>query len=143
MDFRTAQKEAISGWFSRDDCRIKVKALEVADLDAVNEECSTIHHEFVHNPEKGRLERVEWVDEGDTVQKSIALGSRLITEWENVQIDGKDAECTDENKRRLIADSVEFRNFYTESLNALTEQIKKQYGSDRPAKNSKSTRRKR
>jgi hypothetical protein len=76
------------------------------------------------------------------VQKTLALGSRLILEWENVEIDGEPAECTDENKRLLLAKSPEFREFYSEAVNSLTAQIQKEFGSVKPAKNSKSTRRK-
>ena len=136
MDFKTAQREAFSGWFSRGDCKIKVKAIELADVKAVEEEFVTIRHEFAHNPITNRLERVEWKEE-DEVQKSLALGAKLIVEWENVTIDGEKAECTEENKRKLLGESPDFREFYTESINAITEQVKATYGGTDPSKNSK------
>ena len=137
MDFKTAQTEALSGWFSKGDCKIKVKALEASDIEAVEEEFVTVKHEFAHNPVTNRLERVEWKEE-DEVQKALALGARLIVDWENITIDGKPAKCTEENKRKLIGESPEFRQFYTESINAITEQVKKEYGGVDSSKNSKS-----
>ena len=141
MDFKTEQKEALSGWFSRGDCKIKVKALEGSDIEAVEKEFVTMKHEFAHNPVTNKLERVEWKEE-DEVQKALALGARLIIEWENVEIDGEPAECTEENKRKLIGESPEFREFYTKSIKAITEQVKKEYGGIEPSKNSKSMQRK-
>ena len=142
MDFKTAQKEALSGWFSEGDCKVKVKSLEASDLEAIEDEFTVTKHEFVHNEVKNKLERVEWKEGGDEEQKALALASRLIVEWENIEIDGKPAECTDENKRILLAESLEFRNFYTKSINEITKQVKAEYGSTSPSKNSKSTRRK-
>lgn len=142
MDFKTRQTEAVSGWFSKGDCKIKVKALEEDDMLAIEKELVVWQHEFAHNPVTNKLERVRWAEDPDPVQKTLALGSRLIVEWENVEIDGKPAECTDENKRILLAKSPEFREFYTEAVQGITEQVKKEFGSIEPTKNSKSTRRK-
>ena len=141
MDFKTRQVEAVSGWFSKGDCKIKVKSIEEADMLEVEKEYVTVKHEFAHNPVTNRLERVQWTEE-DPVQRTLALGARLILEWENVEIDGKPAECTDENKRILLGKSPEFREFYADAVNSITEQVKKDFGSEDPRKNSKSTRRK-
>ena len=141
MDFKTRQTEALSGWFSKGDCKVKEKAIEEDDMKAVAEEYVTVKHEFAHNPVTNRLERVEWTEE-DSVQKTLALGARLILEWENVEIDGEPVECTDENKRILLGKSVEFREFYTEAINGITAQVRKDFGGAEPSKNSKSTRRK-
>ena len=134
MDFKTRHAEAISGWFSLDDCKVKVKVPEPEDLEAVEKEFVTVKHEFVYNPNLGRMERVEWKEENQQ-QKNIALGARLIVEWENVKINGKIAKCTEANKRKLIAESPVFREFYTDSVTQLTEQVRSQYGSEVPAKN--------
>lgn len=134
MDFKTAQKEEISGWFSLDDCRVKVKVPEPEDLKAVEAEFVEVKHEFVFNPTLGRMERCEWKEE-DPIQKQVALGAKLIVEWENVTINGEPAECTEENKRKLIAESPVFREFYTDSVNSLTEQVRAKYGSVHPSKN--------
>lgn len=141
MDFKTRQAEAVSGWFSRGDCKIKVKAPEASDLEEIEKEYVTVHHTFAHNPVTNRLERVEWTEE-DSVQKILALGARLIVEWENVEINGEQKECTDENKRILLGQSPEFRDFYTEAVNGITKQVEKDFGSVDNSKNSKSTRRK-
>ena len=143
MDFKTAQQEAISGWFSEGDCRIKVKSPEEEDLRAVDDEYTEIKHEFAHNPVTGKLERVEWREEiGDPATRSLALGARLIVEWENVEIDGEPAECTQENKMKLLGQSKEFREFYAKAVEGITKQVKKDFGSEKPSKNSKSTQRK-
>ena len=141
MDFKTRQTEAVSGWFSKGDSKIKVKAIQEEDMIEIEKEYVTVKHEFAHNPVTNRLERVEWTEE-DPVQKTLALGARLIIEWENVEINGEPAECTDENKRKLLGESPEFREFYTEAINGITEQVRKEFGSVERSKNSKSTRRK-
>ena len=137
MDFKKQQNEAVSGWFSQGDARVKFKTPDLTDLEAGNSEVSVVKSEFVHNPVLGKLERVEWKEDKDPNLRIIALGARMIVEWENVEFEGKKLKCTEENKRKLLAESIEFREFYVESMKALTEQVQKEYGSDIASKNSK------
>jgi len=137
MDFKTQQVEAMSAWFTCGDARVKFRSkAESEKIKAIHDEFVTTGYEFVRNTESGKMERVTW-DEPASPEVIIAFASELISEWENVEIDGEPAECTVENKRRIMSGSQEFMDFCNESIIALTDQVKKEFGSDEPSKNSK------
>ena len=139
MDFTKSQEEAMSSWFQEDDCRIKVRKPTLDDLQEVRRETSEVMAEFVHNPVLGKMERVEWLKKDeDPRAETLALGARIVLEWENVEHKGKQIKCTEKNVRMMLSESEKFLAFYAESIKALTEQIKNEYGSDEPSKNSKS-----
>lgn len=138
MDFKALQKEAVSGWFSNGDARIKLRMPGDDDLTAARKESVKTWHEFQPNPaRKNMLERVP-CEEIDNETFMLALASNLIDEWEEVKWDGEVLECTDENKRMLMRESPAFRKWYTEAMDELTKKVVEEYGSNDPSKNSES-----
>jgi hypothetical protein len=138
MDFKAEQLEAVSDWFVKDDARIKIKVPGDSDVKAAREKAVKVWYEFHPNPAKGNaLERVECRDL-DQQDFLLAIANEVILDWEGITFDGKDLECTDENKNLLMTQSPPFQKWLSECADALAKSVQERFGSDDPSKNSKS-----
>ena len=116
MKFDT-KNEGTWFWFDEDDHEAGGVCLRVcakADIDKINRLTSTTKREY----KGGNRHEYKVVDEK---RADELIWDFCIVDWQGVEVDGIDLECTKENKVRLMNTSVDFVNRIGKWLDQLTE----------------------
>lgn len=80
---------------------VEIQLLSGKDLDEINKECT-----IKQKPEYRRNQRYEVPPKMNEELQSEMMWDKMITAWDNVELDGKQLECNLENKKYMMRNSV-------------------------------------
>jgi len=90
-----------------------LRELSIKELDSINAKTTTIKNK----PHRGQMVEYRKQDSNKAFQLTMQY---CIVDWKNVQLDGKDVECTEINKAKLMK-VLDFVKFVTDCLDQLSE----------------------
>jgi len=112
----SSKNEGTWFWFNKakqDQGGICLRELSIDQANSIERDTTTSKNKAI----RGRM--VEQKKQ-DTAQAFLLTMQYCIVDWENVQLDGVDAECNAMNKARMMK-SLDFVKFITEALDQLSE----------------------
>lgn len=118
MQFNTKNE---GKWFyfneeKKEDGGVCLRALTLGEAKNISKACSKKETKFV------KKDVYQWQNIDDEKYNTM-LYDYCIVDWKNVVVDGKELECTKENKLLLVNNSNDFCQFVLKHLETLSEEL--------------------
>ena len=113
---------------------IKLRMMTDEERQKIVKDATVVHIDFPLHPKTGKMQRVE-TREIDEKKLMEALVDSQLVEWGNFTLEGKELDCTLENKLSLIENVDGFAQFYAESITALKKDSEEAFGGTSASKN--------